>query len=126
MAAVKLESENNEFQRARKLLEKAREIAPSPRIYLKSVRYSNLNYLQLIFKIIIFKMKANLFFFSNSLPYCWCFHVFGVIQMTQSFLNIMDVSSLQLSSSLYKFHFCRSIWNQKNCSRGSVLLIYIN
>ncbi|VDO59108.1 unnamed protein product [Onchocerca flexuosa] len=38
MAAVKLESENNEFQRARKLLEKAREIAPSPRIYLKSVR----------------------------------------------------------------------------------------
>lgn len=45
MAAVKLESENNEFQRARKLLEKAREIAPSPRIYLKSVRYSNLNYL---------------------------------------------------------------------------------
>ncbi|MFH4975700.1 hypothetical protein AB6A40_002409 [Gnathostoma spinigerum] len=38
MAAVKLESENNEYQRARKLLEKAREIAPSPRIFVKSVR----------------------------------------------------------------------------------------
>lgn len=46
MAAVKLESENNEFQRARKLLEKAREIAPSPRIYLKSVRYFILSYFQ--------------------------------------------------------------------------------
>lgn len=38
MAAVKLESENSEYQRARKLLEKAREIAPSQRIYLKSAR----------------------------------------------------------------------------------------
>ncbi|VDN50508.1 unnamed protein product [Dracunculus medinensis] len=36
--AFQLESENNEYQRARKLLEKAREIAPSPRIFIKSVR----------------------------------------------------------------------------------------
>lgn len=38
MAAVKLESENNEFDKARKLLKKARESAPSPRFWMKSAR----------------------------------------------------------------------------------------
>uniref|UniRef100_A0A158P6X2 Pre-mRNA-processing factor 6 n=1 Tax=Angiostrongylus cantonensis TaxID=6313 RepID=A0A158P6X2_ANGCA len=38
MAAVKLESENNEFARARRLLEKARRNAPSARIWMKSAR----------------------------------------------------------------------------------------
>ena len=32
LAAVKLESENNEYQRARKLLERARTNAPAPRV----------------------------------------------------------------------------------------------
>lgn len=31
LAAVKLESENNEYERARKLLSKARSSAPTPR-----------------------------------------------------------------------------------------------
>ncbi|KAJ1363373.1 hypothetical protein KIN20_023223 [Parelaphostrongylus tenuis] len=38
MAAVKLESENNELARARRLLEKARRNAPSARIWMKSAR----------------------------------------------------------------------------------------
>lgn len=38
MAAVKLESENNEFGRARSLLAKARTSAPSPRFWMKSAR----------------------------------------------------------------------------------------
>ncbi|KHJ91194.1 tetratricopeptide repeat protein [Oesophagostomum dentatum] len=38
MAAVKLESENNEFARARRLLDKARRNAPSARIWMKSAR----------------------------------------------------------------------------------------
>lgn len=38
MAAVKLESENNEYVRARSLLAKARTSAPSPRFWMKSAR----------------------------------------------------------------------------------------
>lgn len=37
MAAVKLESENEQFDRARKLLEKARTSAPSPRFWVKII-----------------------------------------------------------------------------------------
>ncbi|KAI1724194.1 tetratricopeptide repeat domain-containing protein [Ditylenchus destructor] len=38
MAAVKLESENEEFDSARKLLDRARGSAPSPRFWMKSAR----------------------------------------------------------------------------------------
>ena len=38
LAAVKLESENAEFQRARHLLEKARSSAPTPRVVMKSAK----------------------------------------------------------------------------------------
>eukprot|EP00794_Sanderia_malayensis_P012168 gene12168-13423_t len=38
LAAVKLESENNEDERARRLLQKARASAPTARVYMKSVR----------------------------------------------------------------------------------------
>lgn len=38
MAAVKLESENEEYEKARKLLTKARTSAPSPRFWMKSAR----------------------------------------------------------------------------------------
>ena len=38
MAAVKLESENNEFERARRLLQKARTSAPTARVMMKSVK----------------------------------------------------------------------------------------
>ena len=38
MAAVKLESENNEFTRARKLLTRARDSAPTARVYTKSAK----------------------------------------------------------------------------------------
>ena len=38
LAAVKLESENAEYQRAKKLLEKARSSAPTPRVVMKSVK----------------------------------------------------------------------------------------
>lgn len=38
LAAVKLESENNEFERARRLLAKARASASTPRVMMKSAR----------------------------------------------------------------------------------------
>lgn len=38
MAAVKLESENSEYARARRLLEKARASAPTARVWMKSAR----------------------------------------------------------------------------------------
>lgn len=38
LAAVKLESENNEFERARRLLAKARASAPTPRVMMKSAK----------------------------------------------------------------------------------------
>ncbi len=38
LAAVKLESENNEFTRARKLLTRARDSAPTARVYTKSAK----------------------------------------------------------------------------------------
>ncbi|CAI4233237.1 unnamed protein product [Auanema sp. JU1783] len=38
MAAVKLEYENNEYNKARRLLEKARQSAPSARMWMKSAR----------------------------------------------------------------------------------------
>ena len=38
MAAVKLESENNEYQRARSLLSKARESAGTARVVMKSAK----------------------------------------------------------------------------------------
>lgn len=38
LAAVKLESENNEFERARRLLQKARTSAPTARVFMKSVK----------------------------------------------------------------------------------------
>jgi tetratricopeptide (TPR) repeat protein len=38
LAAVKLESENNEFERARRLLQKARSSAPTARVMMKSVK----------------------------------------------------------------------------------------
>ncbi|WAR16561.1 PRP6-like protein [Mya arenaria] len=38
LAAVKLESENNEFERARRLLQKARASAPTARVFMKSVK----------------------------------------------------------------------------------------
>ena len=38
LAAIKLESENNEFARARKLLARARESAPTSRVYMKSAK----------------------------------------------------------------------------------------
>ena len=38
LAAVKLESESNELERARKLLAKARSSAPTARVLMKSVR----------------------------------------------------------------------------------------
>lgn len=38
MAAVKLESENSEYERARRLLAKARASAPSPRVLMKSAK----------------------------------------------------------------------------------------
>lgn len=38
LAAVKLESENNEYERARRLLAKARGSAPTPRVMMKSAR----------------------------------------------------------------------------------------
>ena len=38
LAAIKLESENNEFVRARKLLARARESAPTSRVYMKSAK----------------------------------------------------------------------------------------
>ena len=38
MAAVKLESENLEYARARKLLAKARSSAPTPRVLMKSAK----------------------------------------------------------------------------------------
>merc|ERR1719411_530476 len=38
LAAVKLESENNEFNRSKKLLVKARREAPTARVYMKSAK----------------------------------------------------------------------------------------
>ena len=38
MAAVKLESENNEYARAKKLLTRARDSAPTCRVYMKSAK----------------------------------------------------------------------------------------
>lgn len=38
LAAVKLESENSEYERARRLLAKARASAPTPRVMMKSAR----------------------------------------------------------------------------------------
>lgn len=38
LAAVKLESENSEYERARRLLAKARASAPSPRVLMKSAK----------------------------------------------------------------------------------------
>ena len=38
LAAIKLESENNEFERARRLLAKARSSAPTARVYMKSAK----------------------------------------------------------------------------------------
>lgn len=38
MAAVKLESENSEYERARRLLAKARASAPTPRVMMKSAK----------------------------------------------------------------------------------------
>lgn len=38
LAAVKLESENHEYERARKLLAKARGSAPTPRVLMKSAK----------------------------------------------------------------------------------------
>lgn len=38
LAAVKLESENNEYERARRLLAKARASAPTPRVMMKSAK----------------------------------------------------------------------------------------
>lgn len=38
LAAVKLESENNEFERARILLEKARASAGTARVMMKSIK----------------------------------------------------------------------------------------
>ena len=38
LAAVKLESENSEYERARKLLAKARNSAPTPRVLMKSAK----------------------------------------------------------------------------------------
>merc|ERR1711974_225986 len=38
LAAIKLESENNEFTRARRLLARARENAPTSRVYMKSAK----------------------------------------------------------------------------------------
>lgn len=38
LAAVKLESENNEYERARRLLAKARGSAPTPRVMMKSAK----------------------------------------------------------------------------------------
>merc|ERR1711997_652364 len=38
LAAVKLESENNEYTRARKLLTRARDSAPTSRVYMKSAK----------------------------------------------------------------------------------------
>lgn len=38
MAAVKLESENAEYERARRLLAKARASAPTPRVMMKSAK----------------------------------------------------------------------------------------
>merc|ERR1719369_1798240 len=38
LAAIKLESENNEFERARRLLAKARSSAPTSRVYMKSAK----------------------------------------------------------------------------------------
>ena len=38
LAAVKLESENNEHARARKLLNRARDSAPTARVYMKSAK----------------------------------------------------------------------------------------
>ncbi len=38
LAAVKLESENDEYQRARRLLERARTNAPTARVFMKSVK----------------------------------------------------------------------------------------
>ncbi len=38
LAAIKLESENNEFERARKLLARARESAPTSRVFMKSAK----------------------------------------------------------------------------------------
>ena len=38
LAAVKLESENTEYERARRLLAKARASAPTPRVMMKSAK----------------------------------------------------------------------------------------
>jgi len=38
LAAVKLESENSEYERARRLLAKARASAPTPRVLMKSAK----------------------------------------------------------------------------------------
>ena len=38
LAAIKLESENNEYARARKLLGRARESAPTSRVFMKSAK----------------------------------------------------------------------------------------
>jgi pre-mRNA-processing factor 6 len=38
LAAVKLESENSEYERARRLLAKARASAPTPRVMMKSAK----------------------------------------------------------------------------------------
>ena len=38
LAAVKLESENQEYARARKLLARARESAPTSRVFMKSTK----------------------------------------------------------------------------------------
>jgi pre-mRNA-processing factor 6 len=38
LAAIKLESENNEYERARRLLERARNSAPTARVYMKSAK----------------------------------------------------------------------------------------
>ena len=38
LAAVKLESENDEYERARRLLQRARNNAPTARVFMKSVK----------------------------------------------------------------------------------------
>ena len=62
LAAVKLESENNEYERARRLLQKARASAPTPRVssYIFASQKS------LVIKKSSFFYSPNLNFFSFS------------------------------------------------------------
>jgi len=117
LAAVKLESENSEYERARRLLAKARASAPTPRVMMKSAKLEwALNNLEAALHLLKEALEAF-----DDFPKLWLMK--GQIEEQQSHLDkaietynqaVNDLSrKFNLSASVYKnkyqifFIFCR-------------------